>query len=224
MSTPLSPSLEAQHQREIIRLHELWQQTKRELADAREELAVRQPTGGGSGQRDKAMAQMQALTTELRDKCRFTELQLAGAREETSKFSASCDEMRTMLSTAQAQLVEAQTANQQHQPMLTELRGANERLQREKQVLVDQIHQEQQRTESVLASKQHLLQLQEQKLAAVSDDLRRTLESQSGAAAATDAAQARISELERTNGELEKQLMHSKEQLKSATAPCPPAS
>ena len=67
----------------MIRLHEMWQETKNALANAREELTRREALTGGS-QRDKAMSQMQTLTVELRDKCRFTELQLAGAREEAA--------------------------------------------------------------------------------------------------------------------------------------------
>ena len=127
-------SLEAQHQREMIRIHEMWQQTKGELAEAKAELAARPSAFANASQRDKAVQELQALTVELRDKCRFTELQLAGAREESSKFSASCEELRQRLSDAQGQLAEMQAANQANSPRILELQGTIDRLNREKRV------------------------------------------------------------------------------------------
>lgn len=210
----LSPSgIEAQHQREMIRLHEMWQETKNQLSEAREELA-RRDMAAGAGQRDKAMQQMQALTIELRDKLRFTELQLAGAREEGTKFSASCEELRQRLSEADGRCVELQAASQQQSPVIVDLQSKLERASREKQALIDQLHQEQRRSEDVLQTKEHTMQLQEQKMHAISEELRRSLDTCQSSAAASEESQGRLAELERTNGELGRQLMSSKEQLK----------
>ena len=157
---------------------------------------------------------MQALTVELRDKCRFTELQLAGAREECSKLSASTEEMRTRLADAQHQLAELQGINSQQSPIIIELQSTVQRLGRERQEAVDALHAEQRRQESVVASREQTVQLQEQKLHALNEELRRALDSQRSSAAAVDAANVRAVELERTNGELGRQLLSSKEQLK----------
>lgn len=213
--TPSSPgALEAQHQREMIRIHEMWQKTKGELSEARAELGRRDNYIGAGGERDKAMQQLQALVVELRDKSRFTELQLAGAREESAKFSAGCEELRRQLSDAQGQLVGLQAQTHQQSPVIAELQAMVERGNHEKQALVEQLHQEQRRLEQTISNKEHTMQLQEQKLSSVSDELRRSLDAHTSSSAAAENASSRIAELERTNGELGRQLMSAKEQLK----------
>ena len=203
-------SLEAQHQREMIRIHEAWQQTKSELADVKVELKRVQ----SSTPRDGAMQQMQQLTVELRDKARFNELQLAGAREECTKLSAAAEEMRARLAEAQAHAAELHSVNQQQSPMIMELQATVQRLGRERQDTVDQLHSEQRTHETLASTKEQTVQLQEQKLHALNEEMRRSLDAQRAAAASIDAANARAVELERTNGELGRQLLSSKEQLK----------
>ena len=46
-----------------------------------------------------------------------------------------------------------------------------ERVNHEKQALVEQLHQEQRRLEQTISNKEHTMQLQEQKLGSVSDEL-----------------------------------------------------
>ena len=135
-------SLEAQHQAEMIRIHEAWQQTKADLAEARNEL-LRAQAAGGPGERDAAMEQLQALTVELRDKCRFTELQLAGTREECTKLAASADELRRQLADSQQQMLEMQQVSQQQSPVILELQAQVQRLGREKQEAEHRLREEQ---------------------------------------------------------------------------------
>lgn len=206
-------TLEAQHQREMVRLHTMWQNTKEDLAAVKAELA-REKAAQAPGQVDAAMSSMQALTVELRDKCRFTELQLAGAREECSKLSSSSEVLRQQLAEREAQLAELQSAHAQQTPMVQELRSALQRLSQEKQRVENQLADERRQLADSAASKEQALGLQEQKVHAMSEELRRSLEAQRSAQGSLEAANARASELERTNGELGRQLLATKEQLK----------
>ena len=195
------------------RIHEAWQKTKAELMDTKAELRHAE-AAATAGQRDAAMQQMQALTVELRDKCRFTELQLAGAREECVKLSSGAEDYRARLSEAQQQVAELHAVNGQQNPMIMELQATVQRLGRERQETVDRLAEEQRAHESMHATKEQTMLLQEQKVHALNEELRRALEAQRASAAAMEAANARTVELERTNGELGRQLLSSKEQLK----------
>ena len=160
------------------------------------------------------MQSMQALTVELRDKCRFTELQLAGAREECAKLSASSEVMRQQLSAAESQVAELQSAHSQQSPMIAELQSAVQRLGREKQSAEQQLQQERRNFGEDSSGKEQALALQEQKVHALGEELRRAHESQRSGATSAEQANARSAELERTNGDLGRQLLASKEQLK----------
>jgi hypothetical protein len=235
-------SLEAQHQREMMcvsapsarsctpaphrcgrsgglasrrrsRIHEAWQQTKNELAGVRADLG-RAQAAASPGQRDAAMQQLQALTVELRDKGRFTELQLAGAREECVKLSTVAEELPARLGEAQQQTAELQRVGHQQSPMILELQATVQRLTRERQEAYDRLHEEQRTFETLSATRDQTGQLHEQKVHALNEELRRALDKQRQAAAAIEEANRRAVELERTNGELGRQLLSSKEQLK----------
>lgn len=206
-------TLEAQHQREMVRLHTMWQNTKEDLAAVKAELA-RERASQAPAARDAAMSSMQALTVELRDKCRFTELQLAGAREECAKLSSSSEVLRQQLAEREAQLAELSSTHAQQSPMLQDLQGALQRLSQEKQRVEQQLAEERRQLEASVAGKEQALGLQEQKLHAMSEELRRSLEAQRSAQSALEQSNARASELERTNGELGRQLLSTKEQLK----------
>ncbi len=82
----------------MIRIHELWQQTKAELREKTRRLDELEKRGGGEG----GLGQMHELTLELRDKLRFTELQLAASREEGAGLSSAMEEQRAMLGEMQA--------------------------------------------------------------------------------------------------------------------------
>ena len=68
---------------EMARIHDLYQGTKSELAQRTQQEVQRHHA------HERALSQMQALQLELRDKLRFTELQLAGAREEGASLAAT---------------------------------------------------------------------------------------------------------------------------------------
>ena len=206
-------ALEAQHQREMVRLHTMWQNTKEDLAAVKAELSRVQASQAPAAA-DAAMASMQSLTVELRDKCRFTELQLAGAREECSKLSSSSEVLRQQLAERESQLAEMSSAQSQQLPMLHELQGALQRLGQEKQRLEQQLAQERRELNDDAAGKEQALLLQEQKLHAMGEELRRSVDAQRSSQAAVEQANARAVELERTNGELGRQLLACKEQLK----------
>ena len=68
--------------------------------------------------------------------------------------------------------------------------------------------------DGVAHMKEQTIQLQEQKLSALHDKLRRADETASSTNRALDAANARVGELERTNSELGQQLLQDKEQVR----------
>ena len=199
-----------------MRLYELLQSAKAELHSTKMELQRErsQAAAGGGGDRDAAVASMQALMVELRDKCRFTELQLAGAREENAKLAQATEEMRAQLAQSQASMTDLQRLNAKQTPMLHELQQAVERSARERAMTAEQLHEEQRRYEDTVHAKDQTVALLEQKNQALADELRRALDAQRAGAAQLEQINGRCAELERTNGELGKQLLSSKEQLK----------
>ena len=105
--TPRSMAhLEEQHQREMIRIHELWQGTKEQLRNKTRELEEVRAQMKTKQDGDGVVGQMHALTIELRDKLRFTELQLAAAREEGSVLASQMEGMRHQLGDAQVEATE----------------------------------------------------------------------------------------------------------------------
>lgn len=157
-------ALEAQHQREMVRIHELWQQTKHELAGKTTELHRLQKeaaieSSASQHQRDSTVSQLQILNVELRDKLRFTELQLAGAREEGSALAVSTQELRTQLSDALGAKAEQELETQRTAPLVLELQAGMQRLGREKQALLDQLHEMERHSENMGATKERTLQL-----------------------------------------------------------------
>lgn len=133
-SSPSALRIEEQHQREMIRIHEMWQATKTELRNKTRELEelnaeqVRQRKEG-----EAAAQQIHGLTLELRDKLRFTELQLAGAREEGSSLATNAEELRQQLAAAHATISEQRDLLRRQELHLRDLQGAMQLLEQEKQ-------------------------------------------------------------------------------------------
>ena len=141
MSVRPSPSalrVEEQHQREMIRIHEMWQATKTELRNKTRELEELSANISADQTRhrkdnDAAVQQMHGLTLELRDKLRFTELQLAAAREEGSALASNSEEIRQQLANAHASLSEQRDLFHRQGSQSRDLQNAVQLLEQEKQ-------------------------------------------------------------------------------------------
>lgn len=118
---------------QMVRLHELWQSSKSELEATRDELQRLQANASPS-KRDATVDSLETLSVELRDKCRFTELQLQGAREECQRLAAAGEELRAELHETRSSLASLESVSQQQTPAILELQAVVQRLGREKQV------------------------------------------------------------------------------------------
>ncbi|KAL1521837.1 hypothetical protein AB1Y20_021488 [Prymnesium parvum] len=183
MGSPSASSnlqLEEQHQREMIRIHEMWQASKAELRSKAQELEeVRSMDAYGSKVRresDATVGQMQALTLELRDKLRFTELQLSAAREEGAKLAATQDQMRRELARLHTEANSQREYGHRQAPQLMEMQAAMTRVEQEKQELIGRTREAEMRAEGLVRSKEQTIQLQEKKVRALEDQLRRASE------------------------------------------------
>ena len=195
---------------EMARIHDLYQGTKSELAQRTQQEVQRHHA------HERALGQMQALQLELRDKLRFTELQLAGAREEGASLAATVEELRGRLGEAQSLASEQRERQRQQEPRVSELQAMVERLTAEKAELQASLGAQQRRVDGLAQTKESTIQLQEAKLREVREELDHSRSSRHGDAQALEAAHARAAELERSNAELSRQLLASKEQLRAA--------
>ncbi|KAL3904786.1 MAG: hypothetical protein SGPRY_011160, partial [Prymnesium sp.] len=244
MSRSLSSSgccaspVEEAHQREMIRIHELWQATKAQLRTKTQELEqVRASVAAQSkakGESEAAINQLHSISVELRDKLRFTELQLSAAREEGTSLAASIDLLKRELDEAHAEaanqrdLVHRQAcAAADGDADVTKAGAAGEagatssvrrvaRLREEwsqglimlpPRPLALRIRETELSAEGLAHSRDGTIQLQEQQLRSLHEKLRRTGESHGSASRALEAANARVVEVERSNSELGQQLL-----------------
>ena len=208
------------HQLEMIRIHDMWQGTKHQLRESKGRLMEVERRGVDEAARqrrdhDSSVQSLQGVTLELRDKLRFTELQLAGAREEGTRLAHNVQELRGRLADAQNDSVEGHERRRRQEAAVAELQGALQRASAEKQQALDRLQEEQRRIDSVAATKEQTVALQEQKVRALQAELRKVRDEQAGRAQHGDSLMARLADQERVNGELTQQLMLHKEQLKA---------
>lgn len=212
---------EEQHQREMERIHELWMQTKEELRvqmhhceQLESELSSLHEVQ--QQEHNTALEPLKALNLELRDKLRFTELQLAASREEGSQFSASLQELCTRFEEEQERNVELT----QQEPLVKELQAGLQHVEREKQEAVQRFHDEQLRAKDVAQAKDVAIEQLQRKLYDTTSELHRQHEQHAASARAVDAANDRAAEQEKRCNELSLQLLQFKEQLKCAHFAC----
>ena len=120
----------------------------------------------------------QQLVVEMRDKLRFTELQLAGAREEGSRLANTIEDQRARLADVETELAGERERQRQQEPAIRELHRKVQAAENEKHAVLDELQQEQWRVERVSAAKEQTIALQEQRLAALQAELRQAREAQ----------------------------------------------
>ena len=157
----------------------------------------------------------QQLTIEMRDKLRFTELQLAGAREEGSRLANTVEDQRARLTDVEAELANERERQRWQEPAVRELHRSVQAAESEKHAVLEELQQEQWRVERVGAAKEHTIALQEQRLLALQAELRQAREEHSERTHLGQSVQARLADQTRVNTELTQQLMLHKEQLRA---------
>ena len=157
----------------------------------------------------------QQLTIEMRDKLRFTELQLAGAREEGSRLANTVEDQRARLTDVEAELANERERQRWQEPAVRELHRSVQAAESEKHAVLEELQQEQWRVERVGAAKEQTIALQEQRLHALQAELRQAREEHSERTHSEQSVQARLADQTRVNAELTQQLMLHKEQLRA---------
>jgi len=194
-------SAEGLHQREMIRLHSLWERTKSELREANARLA-----GGGapSRQHEQAVSQLTSVVDELKDKIRFSELQLAASREEGEGVAGQIHELRAALGESQSRVAE-----------LGALRVQATNCARGEAAALERLKEEARRSDELARNFEHANRQHDGQTSRLRDELRRATEMAHASGRALSDATARADTLGATNQDLTRQLLALKEQLKT---------
>jgi chromosome segregation ATPase len=171
--------------------------------------------GGPEASIQQLTLERQQLTIEMRDKLRFTELQLSGAREESSRLANTVEDQRARLADVEAELADERERQRRQEPAVRELHRSVQAAESEKHAVLEELQQEQWRVERVGAAKEQTIALQEQRLHALQAELRQAREEHSERANSGQSVQARLADQTRVNAELTQQLMLHKEQLRA---------
>ena len=148
----------SQHQLEMIKIHDMWQGTKEELRESKAKLAEVERRGAGEAQRarrdqEATLHSMKTAMFELKDKLRFTELQLAGAREEGTRLAHNVEELRARLNDAQSTSNNRGEQQRRQEAAIHELQSALQASAAEKAQAEQRLQEEQRRIDAVAATK-----------------------------------------------------------------------
>ena len=114
----------------------------------------------------------QQLTLEMHDKLRFTELQLAGSREDGSRLAHSVEDLRARLVEMESELLTERERQRRQEPAVRELHRSVQAAEDKKHAALEELQQERLRVERVSAAKEQMIALQEQRLESLQDELR----------------------------------------------------
>lgn len=128
----VSPGMsEEQYKREIVRVHSLYKQANAELQRKTEQLE--QLSGG---------ARADDVTLELKDRLRFSELQLQRERERSQSIQNNLDEVKMALSMCEAEMDRQAAERRVEAEQLLALRQQIKGLNDDKQLALDRAHQD----------------------------------------------------------------------------------
>eukprot|EP01044_Picomonas_judraskeda_P009907 COSAG03_NODE_1241_length_4488_cov_6.137161_2_plen_587_part_00 len=127
-----SSTTEEQYKREIVRVHTLYKQASAELQRKTEQL---EKLSGGPGALDD-------VTFELKDRLRFSELQLQRERERSQSIQTNLDEVKMALSMCEAEMDRQAAERRVEAEQLLALRQQIKGLNDDKQIALDQAHQD----------------------------------------------------------------------------------
>ena len=173
------------------------------------------PAVGPEASLQQLTLERQQLVVEMRDKLRFTELQLAGAREDCSRLANTVEDQRARLGDVETELAGEREMQRQQEPAIRELHRKVQAAENEKHAVLEELQQEQWRVERLSAAKEQTIALQEQRLAALQAELRQAREAHAERSHSGQSAEARLADQTRSNAELTQQLMLHKEQLRT---------
>eukprot|EP00966_Prymnesium_polylepis_P147853 3415578-Prymnesium_polylepis.1 len=124
------------------------------------------------------------------------------------------EQLRQQVADAQAEAAEQRELVHRQAPQLMEVQTAFSLAQQERQELAHRLRDAELAADGVAHTKEQTIQLQEQKMRALHDKLRRSGDATSSTARALESANGRVADVERSNSELGLQLLQAKEQLK----------
>ena len=193
-----------------MELQALLERTRAELRDVRVRLELREAAGSTGNdeltkQHAATQAQLTGVIAELRDRLRFSELQLAASREEGETLARQIHELRSSLSDSQSRVAELSAARIQASHSA-----------RGEEAALEKLRQEMSRNMELTRSLDHMKHEHERLLSRKSDELQRVSERAQKAGHDLADARARVDAQNKTNQDLTDQLVSLKEQLKSA--------
>jgi hypothetical protein len=161
----------AVQQREIVRIHELWQKAKaelrnknRELADLRSHIAVADTTTGRVEMQLNELSKVQQEALEMREQLRSSEEDLEQKRLENDRWHRHCEHLKQKLRESQRQLAESTTRQQQQATRIKDFEGRLSQIESEKASLLSQSLNDIRNQEEDMSTLQRKLQLANERI------------------------------------------------------------
>lgn len=219
MSGQMPTASEVLHDEEIMRIHELWQQTKAELKLKARELAELEHARALEGEQLQAehangMREMQAICVELRDKNRGLETQLQGAHDEIRRLSGLLEESNRKAREAHGRVEQQAALASSGEQQVRELHQSLRALERDRKEVIDRSYADVRRLEEQLAQKDQAIAALEAQARNATQSVRAARDEHAGEVERAREQQRRLEDADASNRELSKQLGATREQLK----------
>jgi hypothetical protein len=193
------------HRREIAHLQALLERTQAELREAKARLEMHERGASGSHHPERIQAQLYGEVGDLRDKLRFSELQLSASREEGEGLARQIHELRAVLSEAQARVAE-----------IAAFRVQATNCARAEAAAREQLKEEARRNQELARNFDHANREHNGQISRLREEHRRMSKAAQESEQALSDATARADAQVRTNADMAEQLVMMKEQLKTA--------
>lgn len=199
------------HRREMVHLQTLLERTQAELREAKARLQMHERGAAGSGVESSAchaeriQAQLDGEIGDLRDKLRFSQLQLAASREEGESLARQVHELRASLSETQSRVAE-----------ISAFRVQAINCARAEAAAREQLKEEARRHQELARNFEHANREHDGQMSRLHDEHRQMSKAAHALERALSDATARADAQIRTNEDMAQQLVSMKEQLKTA--------
>eukprot|EP00943_MAST-04B_sp_MAST-4B-sp1_P004750 g4750.t1 len=165
-------------QREIVRIHELWQKAKaelrsksRELADLRGRIAIADTTTGRVEMQLNELSRVQHEALELREVLRSTEEELEQKRLENDRWHRHAEHLKQKLRDAERKIAESNLRQQNQASRIREFESRLTQIESEKANLLSRSLNDIRNQEEDMASLQRKLQLAQERIRIQNDTI-----------------------------------------------------
>ena len=165
-------------QREIVRIHELWQKAKaelraksRELADLRGRIAIADTTTGRVEMQLNELSRVQHEALELREVLRSTEEELEQKRLENDRWHRHAEHLKQKLRDSERKLAESNLRQQNQAGKIREFEARLTQIESEKANLLSRSLNDIRNQEEDMASLQRKLQLAQERIRIQNDTI-----------------------------------------------------